>query len=128
MTLRAPLTYFAYGSNMMSRRLQARTPSARPIGIGRLHGHVLRWHMPSMDGSGKCDAAHTGDQADIVWGVLYQFDADEKHHLDRAEGLGQAYDHATVPVVTAEAIVPALIYRALRIGPGAAPGPTRSAR
>ena len=49
------LLYFAYGSNMSSVRLRARVNSAQPLGVARLPGHRLRWHMHSLDGSGKCD-------------------------------------------------------------------------
>ena len=31
------LTYFAYGSNMLSRRIAARVPSARALGVAVLH-------------------------------------------------------------------------------------------
>ena len=90
------LTYFAYGSNMLSRRLVARVPSARPAGVGRLHGHVLRWHMHGSDGSAKCDAEHTGRETDALWGVLFTFDPAHKPHLDAAEGLGVAYAETRV--------------------------------
>lgn len=35
-----PTEYFAYGSNMATARLRARMPSAQPIGIATLPGHV----------------------------------------------------------------------------------------
>ncbi|TNF88372.1 MAG: gamma-glutamylcyclotransferase, partial [Gammaproteobacteria bacterium] len=38
------LYYFAYGSNMSPARLQARVPSARPLGVYRLKGHRLSFH------------------------------------------------------------------------------------
>ncbi len=89
---------FAYGSNMSTRRLRARTPSARPIGIAQLAGHRLTWHMRGSDGSAKCDILETGRAEDLVWGVLYDIAASEKHLLDLAEGLGRAYAHKTVQV------------------------------
>lgn len=116
-----PALYFAYGSNMLSRRLQARVPSARAVGIGRLQAHRLRWHMPSHDGSGKCDAAHTGNADDAVWGVLFELALTERVHLDRAEGLGQAYDRSLVQVHAADTLVSAFTYRALRVGEEIAP-------
>jgi gamma-glutamylcyclotransferase len=36
--------------------------------------------------------------ADLVWGVLFDFDASEKHLLDQAEGLGHGYDEFTAAV------------------------------
>ncbi len=116
-----PMLYFAYGSNMLSRRLQARVPSARAVGTGRLLAHALRWHMPSTDGSGKCDAAHTGNTEDIVWGVLFELDLAERVHLDHAEALGRAYRRDPVTIDSGGTLVPAFTYRALRTGAHIAP-------
>lgn len=115
------LVYFAYGSNMLSRRLQARVPSARPAGIARLPGHRLVWHMQSSDGSGKCDV-HADPAADEgVWGVLYRMAADEKHHLDRAESLGHGYDEHEHELHTEQGPVRAFLYKALLIEPALRP-------
>ena len=60
---------------MFARRLQERVPSAEPIAIGKLKGHVLRWDKRSQrDGSGKCDAEATGRARDSVWGVTAAHD------------------------------------------------------
>lgn len=115
------LLYFAYGSNMHSRRLQARVPSARAVAIGSLVGHRLRWHMPSLDGSAKCDIETTDDPAHEVWGVLFRFRADERAPLDQAEGLGSAYLDRQVQVLTGQGRVEALVYQALRVGSQARP-------
>ena len=104
--------YFAYGSNMSSRRLRQRTPSARALGIGCLPGHVLRWHKLGRDGSGKCDIAESGEQADAVWGVLYRIAIAEKPLLDRIEGLGIGYDEREVRVETDAGPRAALTYKA----------------
>jgi len=117
------LLYFAYGSNMCSRRLQARVPSARAIGIGRLAQHRLRWQMPSLDGSAKCDIETTGDAAHEVWGVLFRFHSAERGTLDAAEGLGSAYTDRRVRVLTEAGAVEALVYQALRVGAGVRPYP-----
>lgn len=85
--------YFAYGSNMSSRRLQARVPSARVIMRARLIGHQLRFHKHSrVDNSAKCDAFYTGNSSDEVWGVLFRFNAEERPQLDEAEGEGYQLD------------------------------------
>ena len=104
--------YFAYGSNMSAERLRGRTPSARPLGRARLAGHVLRWHKLGRDGTGKCDAAHTGKRSDAVWGVLFEIDCAEKAALDRVEGLGIGYDEAEVRVALDGACCSARTYRA----------------
>ena len=84
------LYYFAYGSNMSSRRLRRRVPSARPIEAARLSGHRLAWHKKGGDGSGKCDIpVAEGDE--VVYGVLYSMDWAHKPVLDGFEGLGRGY-------------------------------------
>ncbi len=115
MTSLATFINFAYGSNMASRRLRARTPSARPIGIAQLPGHRLMWHKAGRDGSAKCDAFETGDAVHVVWGVLYEIALVERPMLDRAEGLGNGYEYKTVQVVSAAGTVHAGVYHATHI-------------
>ena len=86
---REKVIYFAYGSNMSSRRLQARVPSAAVYGRAVLYGYQLRFHKRSLvDNSAKCDAYETGDPNDLTRGVLFLFDADEQAQLDMCEGEG----------------------------------------
>jgi cation transport regulator ChaC len=49
--------YFAYGSNMLNRRINAmeRATSAVSIGIGFAQGYKLNFNKESIDKSGKCD-------------------------------------------------------------------------
>ena len=49
------MRYFAYGSNMSSRRLRERMPGARAESRAILPCHRLAWHKIGKDGSGKCD-------------------------------------------------------------------------
>ncbi len=108
---------------MSSERLKARTPSARAVGRACLAGHALRWHKLGRDGTGKCDAAHTGEPSDIVWGVLLEIDCAEKAVLDRIEGLGIGYDEAEVRVALGSESCTAYTYRAKpeRIDPSLRP-------
>ena len=55
------ILYFAYGSNMFSRRLKhsTRVPSAEVVGVGSIKGYRLTFDKRSNDGSGKCDAEAT---------------------------------------------------------------------
>jgi len=103
---------FSYGSNMLSRRIQARVPSARPLGVAVLRGHRLQWHKSGHDRSGKCDVVVTDDPADAVHGVLYQFLAAEKALLDAAEGLGAGYDEKEATVESANGPLAAWLYYA----------------
>jgi gamma-glutamylcyclotransferase len=105
--------YFAYGSNMLTARLRERVPSATAIGIGQLVGHALRWDKRSWrDGSGKCDAEATSRKDDVVWGVLFELDPEDKPALDKAEGVGAGYLEETVNVLTEAGPVTAVTYYA----------------
>ena len=75
-----------------------RAPEAMVVGVGRLSGHVLRFHKRGRDGSGKCDAFETGDGSDCVWGVVYDITAGDERRLDRIEGLGVGYEKRQVDV------------------------------
>jgi len=108
---RSCVCYFAYGSNMLTDRLRERVPSAKAIGVGQLLGHALRWDKRSgRDGSGKCDAEATSLKDDVVWGVLFELDAQEKPSLDKAEGVGDGYLEKTVNVLTESGPVTAVTY------------------
>ena len=109
--IRSRANYFAYGSNMLTARLRERVPSAAAIGIGQLVGHALRWDKRSwQDGSGKCDAEATSRNDDVVWGVLFELDPEDKPALDKAEGVGAGYLEKTVNVLTEAGLVTAVTY------------------
>jgi len=95
--------YFAYGSNMFSRRLRMRTPSALVISIGFVEGYRLSFDKPSRrDGSGKCNIRPTNSPADRVYGVLFSILRDEEPALDKAEGLGKGYEKSQFKVTTSD--------------------------
>ena len=94
------ILYFAYGSNMSTRRLVARVPSARAISVAMLRGHRLAFHKIGKDGSAKCDVASTGDPNDVVHGVVYAIPCSEKSTLDKIEGLGYGYAEKEVVVLS----------------------------
>ena len=93
------IIYFAYGSNMLTPRLRYRVPSSVLLSTASLPHHQLRFHKRSIDGSGKCNAFHTGDASDAVYGVLFEISPVENRKLDRAEGLGSGYHEQSVQVV-----------------------------
>lgn len=111
------LYYFSYGSNMSTRRLRARTPSARKINNASLFRHQLLFHHASeLDGSAKCNAWYTGNPTDVVYGVLFIIEKQEKPVLDKCESLGIGYEEKFVSVETVEGnIVKALTYTSLRV-------------
>jgi cation transport regulator ChaC len=113
--------YFAYGSNMLTRRLQRRAPSARPVGSGFVERRRLTFDKVGSDGSGKCDIVATEDHADRVYGVLFKVPSGEETAIDQAEGLGHGYRKENVRVVTADGEVLALTYIATQNEPGCLP-------
>src|SRR5260221_8132435 len=94
--------YFAYGSNMLTRRLTAhnRAPSAVATGTAFAEGYRLTFDKVSTDGSGKCDIEGTGDPTNRVYGVLFQIASADAARLDEAEGLGHGYRKGEIQVVT----------------------------
>ena len=82
---------------MSSKRLKSRIGSAKMIGIGILHNHHLEFHkISSKDQSGKCDVV--ASESNIVYGVLFEIDKEQKTKLDEREGLGKGYAEKTVAV------------------------------
>jgi len=112
---------FAYGSNMLTRRVQERVSSARAVGVAALAGHELRWHKVGRDGSGKCDIVQTSTAQATVYGVVYEMRAVEKAALDKAEGLGSGYAEKQILLETGAGIFHAWVYYATNIDPTAVP-------
>lgn len=104
------VSYFAYGSNMLTERLRARVGSARPIGAARLPGMTLSFAKRGRDLSGKAMIAPVSDTALPLHGVLFEMDAAEIAVLDRFEGPGYARETLTVTArgvpVAAQVYVP----------------------
>lgn len=106
---------FSYGSNLLSRRIVQRVPSARFVHAATLQGYVLQWHKVGQDGSGKCDIVKTSEPGACVFGVVYALAAGEKHRLDAAEGLGHGYDEKQVTLSVASGSTTAWTYCATAI-------------
>ncbi len=87
--------YFAYGSNMLTQRLQARCPSAAPVGPARVSGFGIAMKKKSKDGSGKATLAPAfrGISQD-TFGVVFEIPENERQLLDHAEGYGYIRDDA----------------------------------
>jgi gamma-glutamylcyclotransferase (GGCT)/AIG2-like uncharacterized protein YtfP len=88
---------FAYGSNMLEQRLKYRVGSAEFLSNAWIRGYEVRCRKISIDGSGKADLVQTGNPGDIVHGVVYQFDPNERDALNEAE---RGYDRAAIQVHT----------------------------
>lgn len=76
--------YFAFGSNMSTKRLQARIPNAQAIGRGRLASWTMICNKSGLDGSAKANIARA--ENDWVWGVIFVVPEDQLDVLDGYEG------------------------------------------
>jgi gamma-glutamylcyclotransferase len=105
------MTYFAYGSNMLTSRLLSRCSDAKTIKPAFLTGYTLCFDKRSRDGSGKCTIRHTGSASDVVHGVLFTIPQSQVCSLARAEGEGTDYDRVSIEAETKDAkTVPAETY------------------
>jgi len=86
---------------MSIKRLIDRVPSAKLEAVATLHGHDLRFHKISKDGSGKCDAHETNNPEHAIIGVVFEIAESEKQNLDRKECLGYGYEQKEVMLTSA---------------------------
>ncbi len=112
---------FSYGSNMLTRRLSERVPSAQLVTVAVLSGYEMHWHKVSKDGSGKCDIVQNNEVQSKVIGVIYKIHRSEKPLLDKAEGLGNGYEEKLVFLETEIGQLQAFTYYATNIDPLAKP-------
>lgn len=83
--------YFAYGSNLLTHRLAARCPSARPLGMAALPGHHVAFAKKStVDGSGK--ATILPRDKSCAHGVVFELAQADLDTLDVIEGVGHGYN------------------------------------
>ncbi|HKL50634.1 MAG TPA: gamma-glutamylcyclotransferase family protein [Wenzhouxiangellaceae bacterium] len=113
--------YFAYGSNLLSARLKARTPSARAAGRAILPRFALRWHKIGADDTGKCDVIFTDRPGDFVHGVAWLIRRADLKQLDLVEELGSGYYACNVPILLGGRRRLARTYRAIPTDPDLKP-------
>jgi len=95
-----PISYFAFGSNLSSRRLLQRLPAAGLGDVAILRHHRLCFRNNAQGASGKCDIEFTGNQDDNVYGIVYLLTEAEKLVLDGYETAGFGYRDKPVEVFT----------------------------
>lgn len=110
------LNYFAFGSNLSSPRLLQRLPTAEVHCVAILEAHRLCWRKNDRGQSGKCDIDHTGDHADLVYGVIYRVSPEDRFTLDEIESHGFGYQRREISVASlAGDVFDAFTYYALDI-------------
>lgn len=102
------MLYFAYGSNLLSRRIKRRIFSASKVATATAEGYRLRFHKRGQDGSAKCNIHRRAGS--LVFGVVYEMDKAGKRELDRIEGAG--YKNKEIRVRNGERQFRAYTYRA----------------
>ncbi|MBQ4861187.1 gamma-glutamylcyclotransferase [Pseudoalteromonas sp. MMG013] len=95
---------FAFGSNMSSKRLLARLPQAKKVGVAQLYGFELNFSMLSTDGSAKCNIHRTHSEHNVVFGVLYALNAQEQLLLDNIEGTRYDRTEILVELISGEKV------------------------
>lgn len=94
--------YFAYGSNLLKKRIRINNPSAEFIGIGKLDGYRLDFTKYSDHWRGTsativpCGKTH-------IWGAVWRLNIKDMPALDWQEGVGSNwYFPKTVDISTPE--------------------------
>ena len=82
--------YFAYGSNMLTTRLERRCRGAFPVGRADAVDHAIEFSKLSKDKSGKATLRHTNGGR--TPGVVFKIPITELGRLDKCEGVGQGYE------------------------------------
>lgn len=82
--------YFAYGSNMLTKRLQSRCASAKFKHVAIADNWSLTFSKRSQDGSGKATVSESVGHH--VSGVVFDLDESDLPELDRIEGVRSGYD------------------------------------
>jgi hypothetical protein len=113
--------YFAYGSNMSTRRLQARLPHSEPLGYAWLRGYEVVFHKRGYgDASGKCGLL-TADNNALAHGVEFAIRDEDQALLDTIEGVGHGYrchevvvEHGSLGVLTCLTYLATVLDESLR--------------
>ncbi|KAG4078398.1 hypothetical protein HA402_013108 [Bradysia odoriphaga] len=78
--------YFAYGSNLLSRRIHFQNPTAVRRGTGKLKDYRLDFNTQSRNWNG-CSATIVEHEGRYVWGAVWEIDMANMADLDRQEGV-----------------------------------------
>ena len=90
-----------------------RCPTAEKKSNCKIKKHRLRFWKKSKDRSGKCYIEYTGNDEDVVYGVLFSIDEIDHGDLNKEEGAtGQnsGYKEEKVSVITDDGEVQAFTY------------------
>lgn len=78
--------YFAYGSNLLSKRIKFQNPTAVRRGPGKLKDYRLDFNTQSETWNG-CSATIVEHPGRHVWGAIWEIEMTNMKDLDRQEGV-----------------------------------------
>lgn len=88
------MLYLAYGSNLFTKRLKGRVPSAVKLREVELPNYQLSFHKKAGDRSAKCNIREVNNSS--IYGIIYRLEAEEKPDLDKIEGPGYNVDYLQI--------------------------------
>ncbi len=94
--------YFAYASNLDREQMKRRCPNHELKGIAYLQGYTIAFtrYADSRCG-GVADIVKSFDD-EVVWGAIYELNAEDIGRLDDCEGYPDAYRKEIMQVITPE--------------------------
>ncbi|XP_065081602.1 gamma-glutamylcyclotransferase-like [Ochlerotatus camptorhynchus] len=92
--------YFAFGSNLFSKRIRMESPTAVRKGIGFLENYRLDFFHYAARWRGA-PATIVEDKGHRVWGAIWEIGIENLPDLDKQEGVhNQVYKPLTLPICT----------------------------
>ncbi|XP_032529324.2 gamma-glutamylcyclotransferase-like [Danaus plexippus] len=79
--------YFAYGSNLLARRVHINNPTAEFFSSAKLPNFRLDFQSFDTEFWNGADATIVDDSDSVVWGALWTLDVKDIPHLDEQEGI-----------------------------------------
>ncbi|XP_055631361.1 gamma-glutamylcyclotransferase-like [Toxorhynchites rutilus septentrionalis] len=94
--------YFAFGSNLLSKRIHMESPTAVRKGFGYIENYSLDFFHFAARWRGA-PATIVENEGYKVWGAIWEIESINLTGLDRQEGVhNQVYKPLTLPVYTSE--------------------------
>ena len=90
--------YFAFGSNLYSKRIRLKNPTATQITIGKLLNYKLGFKDLQETAWGGAPATIIEDTNSHVWGVVWRLSQFDLENLDAQEGAPHIYNRMAVNV------------------------------
>ncbi len=103
--------YFAYGNNMNPDIIKKQGVEFLDRKKGVIRGYRIIFNKKAKDNEySYANIEQTGNNEDIVEGILYEFDSCEMREIDRHEGFPTQYNKYKIKVETQEGNINAYVY------------------